>query len=507
MPAMRAATTSVPLPRGGRVELIVALGLAWVLVIARSLVYAVYPHSSFDSDQAIIGLMAKHISEGRAFPLYLYGQSYLLAIEPWLTVPYFWIAGPTVAALRASLIGLNLAVVTLLIVGLQRWGGLRPLTALAAVTFFAFAPPLTTAQLVDAGGGSIEQFLWVLVLWFVRRRPFVFGSALGVAFLNREFTVYAVPVLIAGQIWSGTFFRRDSWRRWLFALVAFVAVWQAVQALKPLADPMGPGTRGAMAGRDVSQLGNLTQRLRLDVAAVPSGVSDLLAGDVRWLLGGRRVEEPIATQGRDWMGWLLGLSAIAAIGRIGWLARHGSQLLAKAAAGWYLLGVGAMAVVGYALTRPTNVVTARYLLLSILIPIGLTAVLLALEPRRLVRQCVVAMIAVWAVVAGIDNWRQYERYASGREVDGLQQLIAELDRRSIRLAEAEHWRAYKITFLAEERIKVASTDVIRIKEYRDLADAAGQDLIRLTRTPCPGAEPIGGMYICGDTGASERRTR
>jgi hypothetical protein len=499
MPAMRAAISSVPWPRGARVELMVALAVAWLLVIARSYVYAAYPHSSFDSDQAIIGLMAKHISEGRAFPLYLYGQSYLLALEPWLTVPYFWIAGPTVAALRASLIGLNLAVVTLLIVGFHRWGGLRPMAGLAATTFFAFVPPETAASILDAGGGSIEQFLWALVLWWVRARPWLFGSFFAVAFLNREFTLYVVPVLVAGQVWSGTIRRRETWRAWLFTLIAFVAVWQSVQALKPLADGMGPGTRGVFQGH-TSQLGNVSQRLRIDIAATPAGMVTLIRRDVSTLLGGRRVAGQVARQGRDWLGWVLGLAGLAAVLRIGWLAYRGDRPLASAAMGWYVLGVGVTSVAAYALTRPATDVILRYLLLCLFIPVGLTAVWLALEPRRLVRQGAVAVVAVWAVVAGIDNWRQYERYASGREVDGLQLLIEELERRSITLAEAEHWRAYKITFLAQERIKVASTDVVRIREYRALADAAGPGLVRLERTPCPGAEPIGGMYICGGNG-------
>ena len=33
--------------------------------------------SFFDSDQAIVGLMAKHLSELRAFPVFFYGQTYM----------------------------------------------------------------------------------------------------------------------------------------------------------------------------------------------------------------------------------------------------------------------------------------------------------------------------------------------------------------------------------------------------------------------------------------------
>lgn len=473
-----------------------AVLLAWLMVLARSWVYLWFPHASFDSDQAIVGLMAKHLSEGRAFPLYLYGYSYMLAVESWLAVPYFWVAGPTAAALRASLIGTNLAVVTVLIYGLVRFGGLRPLAALVPVVFFAFAPPDTTAQLIDAGGGTIEPFLWVLILWFVRDRPFVFGAILAIGFLNREFTVYAVPVLIAGQLWNRSFFTHATLRRWLFSLVAFVAVWQTVQAVTPLADLMGPGTRGAVSGVSSAQMENLTRRMRVDVWQMPANTWTLLRGEVLKILGGQPINV-LAEQGRTWMGWALGVFALVGVGRLLWLARTGERALSSAAMGWYVLGIGLMAIVGYALTRPTVIVTPRYLVLSIYIPVGLTAVWLALEPRRVVRGVVTACVVIWALTAGIDNWRQFDKFATQYPTDPMQPIIAALDQRGVTIAEADHWRAYKLTFLTRERIKVASTDVVRITEYRTLADARGPDLVTLQRTPCPGEEPIGDLYVCG----------
>lgn len=484
---------SVRLPS---LDLVVALTLAWLMVLARSWVYLWYPHASFDSDQAVVGLMAKHLSEGRAFPLYLYGYSYMLAVESWLTVPYFWVAGPTAAALRASLIGTNLAVVTLLIWGLVRFGGLRPLVALVPVVFFAFAPPDTTGLLIDASGGTVEPFMWVLILWLVRDRPLLFGAILAVGFLNREFTVYAVPVLIAGQIWSRSLFTHAVLRRWLFSLVAFVAVWQTVQVVTPLADLMGPGTAGAGQAMSSAQMSNLTQRMRIDVLQMPGNTWTLLRGEVLTLLNGHP-SNMIAPQGRTWMGWALGVFALVGLGRLIWLARRGTRSLSSAAMGWYLLGVGLMAVLGYALTRPTVVITHRYLVLCLYIPVGLTAVWLALEPRRVVRGTVTAFVALWAVVAGVDSWRQFETFATKYPIDPMQEIIAALDQRGVTVAEADHWRAYKLTFLTGERIKVASTDVVRITEYQTLAAARGPDLVTLQRTPCPGEEPIGGLYICG----------
>ena len=54
------------------------------------------------SDEAIIGLMAKHILEGRAFPFYFYGISYnaSCAWEAYLAVVPFAIAGVGVVALK-----------------------------------------------------------------------------------------------------------------------------------------------------------------------------------------------------------------------------------------------------------------------------------------------------------------------------------------------------------------------------------------------------------------------
>ena len=52
-----------------RRELVWTIATLSALVIARSLVFTLFEQAHFDSDQAIVGLMAKHLSEGRAFPV------------------------------------------------------------------------------------------------------------------------------------------------------------------------------------------------------------------------------------------------------------------------------------------------------------------------------------------------------------------------------------------------------------------------------------------------------
>ena len=84
------------------------------VAIARSVVFML-PGVRFDADQAVVGLMAKHISEGRAFPVFFYGQSYLLALEAYLAAPLMWLLGPTEVALKLPALAVNLTAMLLLV--------------------------------------------------------------------------------------------------------------------------------------------------------------------------------------------------------------------------------------------------------------------------------------------------------------------------------------------------------------------------------------------------------
>src|SRR5580765_3196574 len=98
MTAMLACATSpLVIQRASRSStLVLVLVTAAAMVALRALPYLLYEQLAFDSDQAIVGLMAKHLVEGRAFPLFFYGQTYMLAVESWAAAPFFLIAGPTV---------------------------------------------------------------------------------------------------------------------------------------------------------------------------------------------------------------------------------------------------------------------------------------------------------------------------------------------------------------------------------------------------------------------------
>jgi hypothetical protein len=443
--------------------------------------------------------MAKHLIEGRAFPLFFYGQTFLLGLEAWIAAPFLLVGGVTVGALHAAILSINLAIAALLIVCLMR-AGAGAVAAVGATVFFTFAPPFTAAMLGEANGCNVEPFLFVVLLWLLRDRPLWFGAVLGIGVLTREFTIYAVPALLLIQGLTGDLFRTERLRGWLLAGAAFLAVWQTVDALKPVADLMGPGTRGEpVPGPVGSAVDNLL--FRLNVA--PSELADRAAAMAREYfprqVGARRIESPVAPQGYDAMFWPLAIALAVVLARGLYLSRRAFQRDGelRPAFAWFLVGVGLASAAGYVLTRPVDGGPVdRYMLLTIYVPVGLAAVVLALEPRPWVRRGLAALLVVWAASSGLDHARLAAHYWRGQP-DEAQALADGLAARGIEVAAAGYWRAYKLTYLTGERVKIASTDVSRIAEYDRLAQAQGDRLIVLRPEPCDTDQPpLNGWYLC-----------
>lgn len=486
-----------------RRELILALGVAALLVALRSWVFVGYEQAFFTSDQAIVGLMAKHISEGRAFPLFFYGQSYMLAVEAYVAAPFVLIGGPTVASLHLSLVAWNLCAAALLIVGLNRFAGLRPLYGLVAAAVFVFAPPETSALLTEAQGGSIEPFVYVLLLWWLREKPLALGALLGLGFLNREFTVFAVPGLLLADLWQRRrtptaavvdSTRAPFWKHWFLALVAFTAVWEASTALQPYADFMGPGTRGQMLrGYPGSQLASVSERTTFSVGEFPARVRATAGRFLPLLMGGVKYEDS-AVQGRDWMRWPILLTLLAMAMRVAWLAIR-QRNPAPALFAFYVLSIGAVVLVAFCLVRTPTEGTLRYVLMLLFVPIGIVATLLAIEPNRFVRGAVCATVGLWMIGSAADHVVYGRRYLAGQPNE-IRVLTDVLVSKGITVAEAPYRLAYKTTYIAREKVKVASVDVVRIEEYQKLAAAAADSIIGITRHDCAGGERAGIYYLC-----------
>ena len=74
--------------------------LAWcslvaiAMVVFRSFPFLFYEHLDFDSDQAIIGLMAKHLSDCAPFPSFSTASTTCSGVQAWIAAPFVSLGGP-----------------------------------------------------------------------------------------------------------------------------------------------------------------------------------------------------------------------------------------------------------------------------------------------------------------------------------------------------------------------------------------------------------------------------
>ena len=484
-----------------------------VLVILRSLVFVFWPAAHFDSDQAITGLMAKHLSELRAFPVFWYGQTYMLAVEAWLAAPLMAIAGATVSALKLPLLAMNVAIVWLLMRGLTRDAGLEPARAAFATSFFVFAAPITTAHFLTANGGNVEPALYVLLLWTVRRRPLWFGLVLGIGFLNREFTIYGAAALLILDAAGRTLFTRSAVARYAGAFATAAAVWLAFQVLRQFSSAAGPGTSVAdlhtqLAGNNLLQV---AERLCLDARAIVSGLGRI--GTVHWPeLFGLEPQpltdfgiESAVRQGFSGAAWLLlpalgvPLLTLAVLGARSASRRSGSlppdlPVRRPGAGGLpaYLMVVAALSVAGYLAGRcgAVDFYTMRYELLSVLGAVGLAARYLQIARGRVVRAAWMACCGAIFALAAVSHARLLAEYVTGPPAGLKQELVRAVETRGTRYAYADYWTAYYVSFLTRERTIVTATEIPRVKLYQRLVHEHRDEAILISRRPCAGGQQL-----------------
>ena len=392
-------------------------------VLLRAFPFVWWPATHFDSDQAIVGLMAKHISEGRAFPLYYYGQNYMLAVEAYLAAPVMLLAGPTVTALKAPLVVINIAVVILLLRTLVRDARLHPTVAAIAALPLALPAAGLAARVTEANGGNVEPWLYVLLLWVARDRPWWLGGILGVGMLHREFVVYGALALLVmdalGALTSPAVMVRAGAvaRRWAVTGVAFLAVRSVASVVQPFANGLGPGTRGddpLLLGTVVDTIGG---RVCSEPAAWPMRAEMLIADHLPRLVGG--LPAPLRDygvltgvySGTSGLGLWVGVLTLIGLasGAWHWLAqrrRAGTDTTTSAGApgvphiGGYLVLVGLFStlVYGFAVCSDIKVETMRYNLLGVFIPVGALVMALQTWAMPVARAGLGAAVALWCAV-------------------------------------------------------------------------------------------------------------
>lgn len=164
------------------------------------------------SDEAIIGLMAKHISEGRYFPFYFYGTYYnaSCAWEAYLAVVPFWLFGVGVVALKIPIVILSLVCLTLFYLMTTRIYSIRIATLSSLI--FALWPGLLIWHFQPRGYAFYFLLIPALVILFLAvekqnppraRDVFFFGLLCGIGFWGMELLL----ILIVG-LWILLLLRR-----------------------------------------------------------------------------------------------------------------------------------------------------------------------------------------------------------------------------------------------------------------------------------------------------------
>ncbi len=137
--------------------LVAALLRAWLIAGERV---------SFDSDEAVVGLMARHITQGQPIPTFYYGQAYMGSLDALLVAGGFALGGESVATMRA--VQLALALLALCVAhSLARAVTGSRRAALMALLLLAIPTPLGALYGTATLGGYNELILLgsLVLLW------------------------------------------------------------------------------------------------------------------------------------------------------------------------------------------------------------------------------------------------------------------------------------------------------------------------------------------------------
>lgn len=497
-------------PHAQRVARRLGLGLVVAIVLARCAPILYWADIQFDADQAVTGLMAKHTAEGRAFPVFQYAMRYVLVIEAWLSAPFVALADGSIPLVKAVPVLLNVATAAMVYLTAASSLAIGPIAALLVAAPVVLPAPSATQDLTNALGMNIEPLFFALLLWWLREKPVALGIVAAIAVKNREFAVYAVSALLIVDV------LRDRsaalWRGRAVALVAFAVTWAAVEGLRAYSSPLGPGTTFAMMTGSGDNMAVATSSMCIEPALIPRDLWRTAMRFLPWQFGlttdPRSVAAAYGVQPLTaaWL-WLPLIGVLMAGTLAGIVRAWRSGPSSMTWFGLYLIGVGLQAVMVYGATRCGHVsaYTARYTLLSLLIPAGALALTLEREPSRVLRGVVAGVAMIWIAVCAAGHGSLVYALVQAQPRGAYKQLAEYLEARDVRFIVTDYWIGYNVAFLTGERVQ-ALTDFERVHDYT-LAVQANLDraveVRRVSGARCEGAAVVAGFYVCPPTSSRQ----
>lgn len=191
--------------------------LIWVVLVvliglALRLDYLFAGGAHVDADEAIVGLMGKHILESFEVPTFYYGQHYMGSFEPMLAAVSFALFGESDLALKMVPLLFSLILIGLMYSLGRVLGGVWLGRVASLLT--AIPPPTLLVWSLKARGGFIEILvlgviaLLLLVRWINEPkvfRTFLIGVVLGFGWwVNNQIIYFMLPV---GFVMLSTLFR------------------------------------------------------------------------------------------------------------------------------------------------------------------------------------------------------------------------------------------------------------------------------------------------------------
>ena len=421
----------------------------------------------------------------------------MLGVESWIAAPFVLIGGPSIAMMRLPLVVIGAAAAILCMLTFVRQG-MRPMLALAATLPILATTPIVSATLLEFLGASIEPFLYVMLLWRLRRRPYALGALLCVAILHREFAMFAATSIAVVE------WRDRSWSTpaALKAAASFAAVWVLIDVLKRTVNVYGPAGGVQESASLALQAQQIAMWLSLEVRPYVARLVSVVINGLPDLFGARshliRTYGPVSTLAGGSV--LAGCAFAAALLVCAWrLAQRamtpdgGSGRDDRLSFPLYLALIGLQTLLVYGLNggivaqAPTII---RYVLFALLVPVAVFGAFLLTEPSARYRGAVVALVGVWAALTVADNARLLREYLVSPPQNNYRELTDYLVAHRIRYARAIYWDSYVVTFLSGERVIVASTDKVRVSAYQARVDANSANAVHLQRQPCSSGKAV-----------------
>jgi len=187
-----------------RIQQFELLIVCFIILLAAvlSYTYLIYPAEHFDADEAIVGLMARHVRNGH-LPAYFYGQGYMGSLEAIIAAGYFVAFGSSVFTLKLAPLTFYILFLILQYRLIRNFGGVGiALITLAITVVFSETMILWSTK---ARGGFTETLFWGTLSYtlFFRlmdgyfrgdgkgwREILILGFTIGIGFWNCSMVAY-----------------------------------------------------------------------------------------------------------------------------------------------------------------------------------------------------------------------------------------------------------------------------------------------------------------------------